>query len=299
MCAFIAVVACVFYPTEPSFEGRRLSKWILVAHAEGSGREKALAIVRQHGNQSIPLLLRWLRESDRPSLKERIFDLKGWLMAHRIMKPGPITLTGLGPNHRTIAGFGLAELDSDGKKAVVPVLIRMLGDQNHKPDEISEIAGRAFVILPTMAPESINPLIAALSSQDYQVRQLAEGALGNIGPDARAAIPVLEKRLKNNDPNPRVFTAETIGKLGGDPHEFIPVVIQSLPEMKGDYLDSALNVLVRYKEHSKPAIPALLNLLKNTPPSANTTTLRGEIMSALQEIDPQSAAKAGVQSYDH
>gem|GEM_PF-6181521 len=242
--------------------------------------------------------MQWLREPDRPSWNERLFDWKskvlGWLAAQRIIEARPITMIGGGPNHRAIAAWALAELDPAGKNAVIPVLITMLGDRRHKPGEISEMAGRAFIVLPTMAPESIGPLIDALSSQDFQVWALAAGALGNIGPAAKAAIPVLEKRLNDKDPNIRVGAADIIGKLGGNPNEFIPVVIQSLPEVNRDDLDYSLNILVRYKEQSKAAVPILLTLLSSTPASTNTTDMvvRTEVLGALQEIDPEAAAKS-------
>ncbi len=176
----------------------------------------------------------------------------------------------------------------------MPVLIRMLGDKKHKPDESSETAGTAFLVLPKMAPDSIAPLIDALASQDVQVWMLAAGALGNIGPDAKAAIPVLEKRLADNDVHTRVGAAETIVKLGGDPDKFIPVVIQSLLEVKRDNMDYSLDILVRYKEHAKAAVPVLLTILSNTPQSSNSTNnaLRNGVMNALHEIDPGAAAKA-------
>jgi HEAT repeat protein len=302
-CAVGAAGLYVFHPREPSFEGRRFSQWVLTMNSEKPGpqKEEARAVVRHLGTNSIPLLLRWLREPDTPSLNERFINLKskafGWLAAHRIIKPRSITTTGRGPNHRTIAAWALAELDSASKKTVIPALISMLSDKSHEPGGFSELAGKAFIVLPTMAPESIGPLIDALSNQDTQVWALAEGALGNIGPVAKAAIPVLEKRLVDKDPNIRVGAAETIGKLGGDPDEFVPVVIKSLPEVNRDNLDHVLDILVRYKEHAKTAIPVLVAILSNTPESTNTTDIivRAEVRSALREIDAEAAAKAGAQ----
>jgi hypothetical protein len=294
------------YSKEPSFEGKSLSEWVLTMHAKQAGpeQEEARTVVRQLGSKSIPLLLHWLREGDSPSLDERIYDLKssvfGWLAAHHIIKPRSVTIIGFHLNHRTVAGLALAELEPTDKKAVIPVLIQMLGDKKHKSDEmsggISVLAGNAFTALPLLAPESIAPLIDALSSQDFQVWVLAKGALGNIGPEAKAAIPALEKRLRDKDPKIRVGAAETIGELGGDPNEFVPIIIQSLPELDSDDLDETLDILLHYKEHAKPAVPVLLTILSNTPVSASKTNTftRVEVINALQQIDPDAATKAGV-----
>ena len=304
-CAFVAAGLYAIYLKEPSFEGKRLSEWVWTMDKEAPGpeKEKARGVVRHLGANSIPLLVRWLREPDSPSFKEQIFDLKskfvGWLVMRHVVKPNSIsvTLTGIQLNHRTTAGIVLAELDSASKKAVIPQIIQMLGDKNHRPDQISAVAGSAYVVLPKLAPESINPLIVALSSKVIQVWALAGGALGNIGPAAKQAIPILEKRLNDKDPLMRVSAADIIGKLGGDPDKFIPVVIRSLPEVKWDNLDYPLGILEHYKEHAKAAVPFLLSALKNTPESTNTTNMivRGELMSALQQIDPGAATKAGAQ----
>ena len=303
ICAFGAVGYYLLHSSEPSFEGRRLSQWVLVMHSQVPGPEKdeARAIVRQLVTNSIPLLLRWLKEPDRPSLDERIYDSKsklfGWLAAHHLFKLRSMGMISDGPNHRTIAAWALAELDQASKKAVIPVLISMLGDKKRKQGEISEMAGRAFIVLPMLEPESVGPLIDALSSQDVQVSALAAGALGNIGPPAKAAVPILEQRLQDSDPNIRVSTAEIIGKLGGDPNVFVPVVIHCLSEVDRDNLDYPLNILVRYKEQSKAGVPDLLRILSKTAESTNAVDImiHAEVLSALQEIAPEAIAKAGGQ----
>jgi HEAT repeat protein len=269
----------------------------------GPEKEKARAVVRHLATNSIPLLLHWLQEPDRPSFKERSYDFKSsvvdWLVKQRLAKPNSIslTLTDIHLNHRTTAAITLAELDPASKRAVIPQIIQMLADKNHKPGQLSEVAGSAFGVLSRLAPESIDPLIDASSSQDAQVSILARGALGYIGPAAKRAIPVLEKRLNDKDPVTRVRVAVVIIEIGGDPDKFIPVVIQSLPEMKPYDFGYVLGVLEDYKEYAKAAVPFLLTTLKNTPESIDITNMmmRGEMLSALRQIDPKTAAKAGVQ----
>jgi HEAT repeat protein len=213
-----------------------------------------------------------------------------------IIKPNSISLTfaGVQLNHRTVAGKTLAELDPASKKAVIPAIIQMLGDKNHEPGQISEMAGAAFCVLPQLAPESIDPLIDALSSQDAQVSILARAALCSIGPAAKRAIPVLEKRLNDKDPLIRVSVSFSICKIGGDPDKLIPVIIQSLPEVKSDDLGFVLALLEDNKEHAKAAVPFLLTTLNNTRDSTDRTNMmiRGEVLITLRQIDPEAAAKA-------
>jgi hypothetical protein len=301
----IVLVACVlgavwlnaFLSREPSFEGKRLSDWIWTMNGKEAGpeKEKARTIVRILGTNSVPLLLDWLRQEDHPSLTERFDEVRHrvffWLVGHKIITNRSITsLNDFNPSHSAMAMWALPELDPAYKRTAIPTLIEMLGDKKHKPDEISHEAGAAYMVLKKMAPESIGPLIAALSSQDTQVRTLAAGALAEIGPDAKAAIPILEKGLADKDPSIRASTAIVIGKLGGDPDSFVPVIIQALPEIDRDNLDYFLNALLVYKEHAKAAVPVLVDILHKTDHSTNQSDswVRGQVMNALQQIDPAS-----------
>ncbi len=231
---------------------------------------------------------------------ERFEDMRGrcysWLIRHKFIASAPMHSMYFNLNHRALAQMALAELDPAAKRAVIPTLIQMLGDKNHKPDEISEVAGSAFLALSKMAPESIDPLIATLTNKEFQVWALASGALGRIGPDAKAAIPVLKKWLTDKDPNKRINAAEVIGELGGGPREFLPVVIKSLPELNRDGLLCSLDILVRYKEHSMDAVPVLKRILSNISASTNLNDIvdRNQLEWTLNEIDPKAAAKEGI-----
>jgi HEAT repeats len=266
----------------------------------GPEKEKAHAVVRMLGTDSIPLLLDWLRQEPRPSMTARFDEVRHhvffWLVGHKVIASRPITsLPGdFNPSHSAMAMWAMPELGPAGKETAIPILIQMLGDKKRKPDEISHAAGAAFLVLSQMAPESIDPLIVALSNQDSQVRMLAAGALGEIGPAAKSAIPVLEKGLENKDPNMRVGTAEVIGKLGGDPGSFIPAVVQALPEIDRENMDCALSVLLRYKDHANAAVPVLVDILNKTAHSTNKNDfwVRGDIINALRQIDPSALCPA-------
>ena len=147
-----------------------------------------------------------------------------------------------------------------------------------------------------MSPASIQPLIDALSSHDEQVYALAGGALGCIGADAKAAMPVLEDRLKDKNPTIRAGVAEAIGKLGGNPDMFVPVLARSFREGDWETRSYVLTVLLEFKAHAKIAVPSLIEGLNATTNLTDTTNryLHEAITAALKEIDPDAAAKVGV-----
>jgi HEAT repeat protein len=301
VCVLGAITLRAFVDREPTFEGRRLSYWVWIMKFKQAGpeKEKARSVVCMLGTNSIPLLLDWLRQEDRPSMTARFDKVRHsvffWLVGHGIIANRPITsLRHFNPSHRGMATYALPELGPAGKQTSIPTLIQMLGDKKRNPDEMSHTAGAAFLVLSRMAPESIDPLIVALSSQDIQVRMLAAAALARIGPAAKSAIPVLEKTLGDKDPNIRVSAAEVIGKLGGDPGSFIPVVVQTLPEINRENLDYVLTVLLRYKDHAKTAVPVLIEILNKTAHSTNEidSLVRGQIINVLREIDTSALRPA-------
>lgn len=266
---------------------------------EGPEKEEARAVVRMLGTNSVPLLLDWLRQEDRPSLRGRINTWRASLIhrleARHIIKPRTITyLNDFNPSHRAMAMWALPELDSAAKQTVIPSLIQMLGDKEHKTGEMSPTAGSAYLVLSRTAPESIDPLIAALSSPDRQVRILTAGALGEIGPAAKAAIPVVEKGLKDKDPNIRVGAAEVVGKLGGYPDSFVPALVQALSEIDRENLGYVMSLLVRYKDHANAAVPVLIAILNKTAHSTNQTDswVRSDITNTIRQIHPSALPPA-------
>ena len=298
-----AVALSYRFHLEPVFEGRRLSDWIWIMNTKKPGPEKeqARAVVRQLATNSIPLLLAWLRQEDRPSWIGRFDTLRHrcffWLLEHTLIANRSITSwRDFNPSHSAMAMWALPELDHKGRTNAIPTLIRMLAEKNPNPDETARAAGAAYIVLSKMAPESIAPLIEALSNPDVQVWSLAAGALGEIGPEAKAAIPILEKRFQDKDPRLRVSAADIVGKLGENPDIFIPVVIQSLREVSWSDLDFSLEILVLHKDYAKGAVPVLVNIFNSTPGITDPTNsiVRNEAMNALRQIDPSAADKLGM-----
>jgi hypothetical protein len=301
VCALGASAVFALLHTQPSFEGRYLSDWIWTMNGSEAGpkKEKARAVVRQFGTNSIPLLLKWLQQENRPSLTGRFDNLRHtvffWLVNHKLISNRSIrSLQDFNPSPSAEAMWALPELDHAGRVAAIPTLIQMLGEKRRWPEDIPRAAAGAYIVLSKMAPESTGPLTQALSSHDPQVWALAAGALSEIGPDARAAIPVLEKRLTDKDPLIRVGVAGVISKIGGDPGIFLPVVIQSLTEVGPMNLDTPLEILLRYKERAKAAVPVLVSILNETPnsPDPTNTIVRGQVINALRQIAPEALPKA-------
>ena len=197
-------------PSEPSYRGRTLSDWIVVTRVHPDD-EEARMVVRQLASNSIPLLLDWIKREDRPTPRAKIAAAKdraiAFLERHRVIRPRPHSMfMDWKGSYRSLAQWTLDELGPEADTAI-PALIQMLGMKGPTTNDFSPIAGTAYLLLPKMAPKSIAPLIDSLSNNDLQVYALAAGALGEIGPQASVAIPVIQRRLADTNVMIRIGAA--------------------------------------------------------------------------------------------
>ena len=88
----------------------------------------------------------------------------------------------------------------------------------------------------------VRELITQLASQDSDARRAAAKQLGELGPEAKAAVPELARAMRDRDLFVRRFSAEALGNIG--------------PEAKGGV--SAVEALGKIGPDSIPALIAAL-----------------------------------------
>jgi HEAT repeat protein len=118
---------------------------------------------------------------------------------------------------------------------------------NHPDDELCEIAEGALGDLGPQAKAAVPALIKSVSG-----RTDINGvwALGRIGPDAKAALPVLESKLRQETGRERVYAAGAVLEIGGDNAEARAVVEKALEDPDPHIRIDAKNVLVQIRESS-------------------------------------------------
>ena len=130
----------------------------------------------------------------------------------------------------------------------------------------------------TAADIGLAALCAALNQPDNDVREIAEGALGDvgpqakaavptlikcvsgctdingvwalgrIGPDAKAALPVLESKMRQETGRERVYAAGAVWAIGGENAEARAVVKKALEDSDPHVRIDAKNVLLESPE---------------------------------------------------
>ena len=76
--------------------------------------------------------------------------------------------------------------------------------------------------LGNMGEAVVAELTAALKGSSLERRRVAAYALGSIGPEARTAVPALEKLLRDEQPAVRFLAARALGSIGKDARRAVP-----------------------------------------------------------------------------
>jgi HEAT repeat protein len=139
------------------------------------------------------------------------------------------------------------------------------------------------------AKSAVPALTDALRDSDLYVRRFAAQSLGQIGPAAKSAVPVLSTLVRNGRDKKEVLdaAADAIGKIGGGVGsvEALAATLRDTSR-ESESRRQAAEALGRMGASAKPAIPALLEVLKPAkgPPPPGSGDIRAEAATALGEI---------------
>lgn len=206
---------------------------------------------------------------------------------------------------------------SEKARAALPVLIKSLAD----PD--AGVRLQATDTLPFIgdgAEEGVPALIRALRDESAAVGVGAATALARIGPKATEALPALRKVVRDGSGGARVAAANAVGRITGGGDEVMPVLLEAIKDpttcsaaadvlawsippkgkaamrvliecLEGENRDvqvAAIRVLASIGPEARPALPALLKLLRHDAPWP-----RDWITRIIKDIDPSAVPPAG------
>lgn len=258
VCAFALIIVLVltlltwtFYPTEPSYQGKRLSIWVdeyatnFWRNNPGPAR-KAQEAVRHIGDDGVPFLLDAIA-TEPSSLKKKLRDLlpQRWHVKLRLEDKSRQT--------RLMGAHGIAALGTNAPPDIIPKLIMIITNHSHQDS-----------------------------------RYIAAYALRWLGPAAEPAIPFFVECLKkSDDPLIRDEAAIALGRVQCQPGVTVPALINYLEVRIASFSPSnefeiwdAIRSLRDIGTNARPALPLLASLLKH-----KVETVRSEAESAMRHID--------------
>jgi HEAT repeat protein len=192
-------------------------------------------------------------------------------------------------DNEEVRSAAVSALRKFGAKAApaVPALIRALSDRSHP---VRAEAAEALAHIGPTAKPAVRALMDALSDDEPDVRWLAAMALGAIGPEAKRAERILTATLQDDQPQVRVQAACALGRI--NPDQIGAITTRLVREMQnGDSAirASAIGCLTVFGPRAKAAVDPLIKALKDS-----DAMVRVVAASALSEIDPEAARRAGV-----
>jgi hypothetical protein len=261
---FAALVATVWHslpPREPVYQGRPLSGWLNDYIYALPTIYRADAATRAAAHSAVIAAVRAIGTNAIPFLLEMLQRPDDSRLRLLLLKADSIANRRFHiPSAWQVRDEGLAGFEALGAEAsnAVPALIRI-----HQE----------------------NPV--------FWVR--AADCLGNIGPPARDAIPILLPDITNADFILRVTAVRALGQIHSRPEIVVPaltnaLVHESMPGNLWFYFDA----LAAFGADAKSAVPvmrAILNDPTNRLSAWNDPFYRQEATTAMRKIDPQSTAK--------
>ena len=156
---------------------------------------------------------------------------------------------------RQIEGATIIEVLGPMAKPIIPDLIKMF------QDNYPAVADEASFALHGIGPEAIPPLIHAFTkSDDPRVQLYAAYSLGLFGSKAREAVPALLSGLQSKNSDTRDSVANALGRIGEDAPAVVPLLAQCLQLEANQNFYRAIE---RFGTNAQPAVPTLVKIINS------------------------------------
>jgi hypothetical protein len=282
-------------PSEPSYQGRKLSAWLKGYYSYSLGwfgqHDKEDEALRQMGTNAIPFLMKMSKTED-SKFKQKFTSL--------VRKQSLIRFqftTAVDIRARAYCGFRAL---GKAVKPMVPTLTGGLGDSELL---IRSLAAEALV---NTGLGGIQPLTNALSSTNWMTRLVVVEALGMYGDGfegqwhpaltkeelaeaKKQAIPILLGLLNDTNARLRSSAVYALGSIHQQPDIVVPALSAFATNPAEINHSGALWALGKFGLQAKSVVPQIIRAFDD--PQLFT---RVEATNALKKIDPEAAQKAGI-----
>jgi HEAT repeat protein len=103
---------------------------------------------------------------------------------------------------------------------LIPVLVSALSDKSYS------VGTYASWALGALGSDAVTALLEVLKDKKSPIPlRRAAVAIGEIGPEAKAAVPLLSQALKMNDWDVRLSAIYSLGRIGPDAKTGLPAII--------------------------------------------------------------------------
>jgi hypothetical protein len=213
----VAVVGYALWPSEPRWQGRSLSSWLvdLTADKPQGTRISAAAAVRAVGTNAVPFLLDWMQAPGvEPQWKLR---LQAWLSRQSLIK----VKFEMAVERRRESVLAFEALGDAGRSAVAELAKLLFDpDANRRGDAAAALAG--------IGAASVPAGLTGLQSQDQEAQRLSVGILGAIAAEPETVVPALLAKIDQADQSLRSELVRCLGEFGRSARVAVPELTRLL-----------------------------------------------------------------------
>jgi hypothetical protein len=189
-------------PPEPVYDGQRLSQWIL--DAVQLPRPPDLKEIHHVDARAIPYLLKWIRY-ETPPWKNNLFGAINPVL--RRFTPNWLLTDQKEQLRADAAMLALIALGPDATAAIGPLSATLTNPKTFRS------AVRSANVLEALGKAGLPGLLPGLTNQKGVVRTYVASRIGELGPEARSAVPVLHELCKDPDPAVRYAATNALEKI--------------------------------------------------------------------------------------
>jgi RNA polymerase sigma factor (sigma-70 family) len=157
------------------------------------------------------------------------------------------------PAYRIEAVKALGALAQQQKSLMLPLVAAL----KEKEKKVGDAASQALGNLGAEAVPALLEVAKDKTALAPRIRALQ--AMCSIGPDAKAAVPLLIDWVKEEDARVRSEVILALGNIGPGAKAAVPVLIEALKDQDVDIRDRAVGALGAIGPEAKSAIPALVD----------------------------------------
>jgi hypothetical protein len=250
---------------EPSFHGRPLSFWLLMAQETWSGKltqpgwQQTSDAIRETGTNALPYLLEWMAYSRPPWRTQAV----------AVLKKFPKSIANNQKLERWVAGPGAERADATvwafkvlraEAAPIVPALLRLSCDTSRPA-----VARRAQAALDNLGAAAIRPLAAALSVGKIEYPKAAISWLSEHGrSDTNVTLDVVLRLVGHSDRQVAAEAVRALGVLHSDAPRVVPVLTERLSDRDSSVRSTAAMSLSWFHQQARSAVPALLKALQDS-----------------------------------
>jgi hypothetical protein len=239
---------------EPKYKGETLSRWMELLNSQDPTKKVgaiiAVGMIGHKAWKAEPALIEALKDKDE--------DVR-WLAAQNLgsIDPGEGAFQALcdvlknrqeGTRVRASAAYSLGRIRAD-VRAAVPALSEALDSE----DALLRVNAAASLVKiePSLNKESLKILLGGLEDNRSFVRNSAIRTIGQMGQDAREAVPELASALRDEDKWCRLAAAHALEGMGSDARRAVPALYDALKDEDERLREAARSALDKIQKEGE------------------------------------------------